>query len=486
MTRSTACRLLAITAGFLLCGTKSARGTAGKGQGLLEGGWKPLCEVSNELDDIPNGLALGGRQILDKIADISKDALRLQIIIAAHAQTEETEPYVVLSLWFGTEFNRAYNLYANEGTVAHLNAAKATSYLKGRIDEALSFLAESQSSTHNGCLLQGGSANAAAISGPKIHNTHCPRESSEIQPKEVNRKHVLNNGFPNVLDGTRSADELQGATNARKCHLLHAHNTDGYALTEPITGNPKLFGGYLTVTKSNGVITAGNKQKLETTKHAASDPWQNVVSSLNNLQKDGGTTYSYPQPSGLAPSQLRELITPTFLRLRPGTEDSAKAHITRLFGEAASDKIKGYLKSLDNFQVPSGIAGLTTTTALRDIKEYDKLLAILAHYQISLRKQIIALEKKAEGAGTTKPNTDSESECNKLDNEEKCNADKKCIYDKTKEDRKKCSLRNEEKEKLEKEGNQEKGEKDGKNTNTTGSNSFVINKSPLWLAVLFF
>nr|AGH61199.1 variant surface glycoprotein 643 [Trypanosoma brucei] len=77
---------------------------------------------------------------------------------------------------------------------------------------------------------------------------------------------------------------------------------------------------------------------------------------------------------------------------------------------------------------------------------------------------------------------DTENQCEQAGTDEsKCKSlkDQGCVFNSK---ARKCELKKELKEKLEKE-NQE--DKDGK-TNTTGSNSFVINKTPLLLAFLLF
>nr|AGQ49964.1 variant surface glycoprotein [Trypanosoma brucei] len=78
----------------------------------------------------------------------------------------------------------------------------------------------------------------------------------------------------------------------------------------------------------------------------------------------------------------------------------------------------------------------------------------------------------------------AETECNAAKDEDECKTKTGCIYDKA---NKKCTLSEEGKKEAAKEANQETGGKDDKtNTNTTGSNSVVIHKATLWLAVLLF
>nr|AGH61225.1 variant surface glycoprotein 672 [Trypanosoma brucei]APD72584.1 variant surface glycoprotein 1125.31 [Trypanosoma brucei] len=85
---------------------------------------------------------------------------------------------------------------------------------------------------------------------------------------------------------------------------------------------------------------------------------------------------------------------------------------------------------------------------------------------------------------TAKPSEDKEKECNSAkDDKEACKKleDKGCVFN---TESNKCELKKDVKEKLEKESQETEG-KDEK-ANTTGSDSFVINKAPLLLAVLLF
>ncbi|EAN76250.1 variant surface glycoprotein (VSG), putative [Trypanosoma brucei brucei TREU927] len=84
---------------------------------------------------------------------------------------------------------------------------------------------------------------------------------------------------------------------------------------------------------------------------------------------------------------------------------------------------------------------------------------------------------------TAKAEKTQEQICNAIQNEKDCGNNENCKYDKDKTEGPKCILSDKGKKAAEK-ANQEPGGKDGKTTtNTTGSNSFVINKAPLLLAV---
>nr|AAK49474.1 variable surface glycoprotein [Trypanosoma evansi] len=93
---------------------------------------------------------------------------------------------------------------------------------------------------------------------------------------------------------------------------------------------------------------------------------------------------------------------------------------------------------------------------------------------------------QAPSADSKNQQEEAEKDCNKKEKESECKATPKCAWNgEAKPPKKKCTLSEEAKQAAEA-ANQETGGKDGKPTNTTGSNSVLINKAPLLLAVLLF
>nr|APD72615.1 variant surface glycoprotein 1125.74 [Trypanosoma brucei] len=95
-------------------------------------------------------------------------------------------------------------------------------------------------------------------------------------------------------------------------------------------------------------------------------------------------------------------------------------------------------------------------------------------------------QTQTNSAGTRRDQAKAEKECNAAgDDKEACKKleSQGCVFNKDGETAKKCELKKDVKEKLDKESQQAVN---GKPTNTTGSNSFAIKASPLLLAFLLF
>nr|AGH61196.1 variant surface glycoprotein 640 [Trypanosoma brucei] len=144
-------------------------------------------------------------------------------------------------------------------------------------------------------------------------------------------------------------------------------------------------------------------------------------------------------------------------------------------------------------QIPWVNKVLTAIKTLQKAESDSKELTILASkleqlnhqawttYDLIPREDVTATSVKSQQLPSL------ESVCHAAkDNQKACEnlKDKECVFN---TETKKCELKKDVKEKLEKE-NQETGGKDKKTgtTNTTGSNSFLINKAPLLLAFLLF
>nr|APD73989.1 variant surface glycoprotein 1125.2117 [Trypanosoma brucei] len=136
--------------------------------------------------------------------------------------------------------------------------------------------------------------------------------------------------------------------------------------------------------------------------------------------------------------------------------------IIELFGTADNSFSENYIKKLKSQRLRFRTAGEQRKESAITAIEANTIGQALVYYTA----KIVVTPKVQE---TEKPQQiASDNECKGENDEGKCNKKDGCEYKDGK-----CKL---------KEG--VKVESDGKTTNTTGSNSFVIKKAPLWLAVL--
>nr|AGH61136.1 variant surface glycoprotein 578 [Trypanosoma brucei] len=149
--------------------------------------------------------------------------------------------------------------------------------------------------------------------------------------------------------------------------------------------------------------------------------------------------------------------------------------------EAAATKLKAYdvAKATATFL----FANLETLKA-QAWQAYDDALTSSQQGEHFL---IPTIDRNRTAVGPQSPDkvASAEKECNKKDKDTECKPP--CTWDgEAKPPQKKCTLSEDAKQKEAEKANQETGGKDVKTTNTTGSDSFVINKAPLLLAFLLF
>nr|AGH60613.1 variant surface glycoprotein 1700 [Trypanosoma brucei] len=163
-------------------------------------------------------------------------------------------------------------------------------------------------------------------------------------------------------------------------------------------------------------------------------------------------------------------------------KDDIDTTIDAVFGKSQSEYTDRFWGKLKEVNVDKEAAGIEATTLDR-ITSIAALNRATSYYFMTtareLQNKIAALEAK-----NSKSEVKSiEQICNSKEDADTCQNDKNCTYDDTKADGKKCTLNEEGKQAAEKEAAHQTGT-DGKPTNSTGSNSFVVNKAPLLLAFL--
>nr|ARB51430.1 variant surface glycoprotein [Trypanosoma brucei] len=136
-------------------------------------------------------------------------------------------------------------------------------------------------------------------------------------------------------------------------------------------------------------------------------------------------------------------------------------HIKRLFGTDTSKFTEIFLTAPAKTSTKYGMPEESSTKAIGELAQEENYVTALVHLKKTNNEKIIA------GSQASKPQA-SEPECKNKDKDD-------CASEKCELKGDKCVAKEE-----------AKVENDGKTTNTTGSNSFVIKASPLWLAFLLF
>ncbi|SCU70905.1 Trypanosome variant surface glycoprotein (A-type), putative [Trypanosoma equiperdum] len=248
-----------------------------------------------------------------------------------------------------------------------------------------------------------------------------------------------------------------------------------------------IAGGLLKVTK-----TTTNAQQLN---DLATNPGSGTKAFIAEAWKgfsrpeDPVAAYANKAISALKTEQHFKLAFRIVYGVTPETtEKQLQEQIDTVFGKDPANFTDNNWKLVDEYTLHKETAGKPAGTQLKEIKEpafLEQILSETLHDREvrEQKQQAELLEAKLQLQAQNKSETAkeaAEAKCNKIDKDTDCKPP--CKWDgEAQDEAKKCTL-SEEGQKTAEKANQEG--KDAKTTNTTGNNSFVINKAPLLLAFL--
>nr|APD72609.1 variant surface glycoprotein 1125.65 [Trypanosoma brucei] len=465
--------------------------SATAGDSIKDSVWKPLCGVADELagaeairkQQLGTSILTGDAWLKDKLRIIvfyarqaSSGAAPLEPLVAAVAQM----PGIAASQLKA----------AAEKTIT---ATAAGSYLQGRIAEFASIAADASSSsgTH-GCLYSGAGSEAvqgaAALPacGTTLTRTAAKGTSTAVTaPERI---------FDNL--GTGKDDALKGGA-PLNCALTK-HNTASLVAAQTLAQNVKYAGGAIVLDVSATTTKEADKPITQKGKYTGNTLYANVGNALIEAAGDNtarGQAYArYNVHQLKADNAARKAAHSQLLKKTskydPNSDGAAAASkLEEIYKDSDKPTDLKVWKDIKETQIPNKEFSDEDNgeTPLSDIQTVDQLLKLLSNSIIAKNHEIIKLKADLAASENTKPAANPEETCNKITQTDAaaCNATKGCHFVESNDKGKKCTLTKEAAAKAAKESaNQEAGE-DGK-TNTTGSNSFVINKAPLLVAVLLF
>ncbi|RHW73986.1 Trypanosome variant surface glycoprotein (A-type) [Trypanosoma brucei equiperdum] len=196
--------------------------------GLLYVTWQPMCEISGKLDTVVrDALDIMEATFTDVQAMHNAEA-RLVFYCAKNIEAKDLTKAKIL---------RGHIVKRLESSLQHLKATDPSkligrtansAYIKGRLDEALHLLTQSNESKTNACLVTT-ATNVAPVTNDQIGTVNCKRKLSPITKNQHEHTKVTTTGFT----GLRT-DNSAGKTNGHQgesretCKLLVAENTQGY------------------------------------------------------------------------------------------------------------------------------------------------------------------------------------------------------------------------------------------------------------------
>nr|AGQ49920.1 variant surface glycoprotein [Trypanosoma brucei] len=447
------------------------------GDGLDKGAWSKFCTISEELNKV-QGNAAERLQAFNTIRVKNKQTqLRLQIYAAEAQDDAARTKAATLALWLSRKADTAAAAGLTTASKKAINGVAAALYAKGRVDELLELMAQTKSSSH-GCLVDGDSGSGSPVSktGSRIGSTECSLTRKEANTTYSEMTILTPQGFNEEPLPTAGGDTKQ--TSSKHCNFLTL-NGAGFGKTEQQAANTVYYGGGIfSGASSNNHLTGAKLTTIATASDDAAKTWKDAATGANEIKNVNSGEYDNATLTTDADSDLKAAVAYIALNKETAPDSETKPQLDRLFSKPLNTAISKFIEEVEAHEIPSGALEMKAATPLGKINDVQKLTALLLRTTIASTKEKIdlATELKNRATSQQKKSTDEkEKECNTKKGDA-CTGD--CEWDKEKET---CKP----KEKGE-QANQETGAKDGKTTNTTTSNSFVINKAPLLLVFLLF
>ncbi|EAN78994.1 variant surface glycoprotein (VSG), putative [Trypanosoma brucei brucei TREU927] len=454
-------------------------------KGMLPAFWKPLCGLSEELDSKPHKAISDLQSATSQVELMQRATLRAQIYGLAMAGTKEATPTALAELYYSSKVQASLSKLRTTSIQAAIETASAATYLKGHVDEYLSLWSNVNQGGSDGCLLTNAGSAAATITQNRLGGTECKLKLTGASSSGIQPTHITANGFPQLAHRISGDDEQHSSG---KCTLASGHTNNGLGDGSALAANFKVLDGYLTIPNSANALSINSVQTM-TQEHANTHPaWYNAWSKnkLPPQAEDPAFTNTTGEIKNY--NLVSEAIRTVNLKKAEAADADVEAQVTSYFGGKDDAKWKEFIAKIEKFPIPAKTGKQAEPTTLGAIEDTETLLTILYHYQLQLSKRLTELQTRLDDTESKGKNKTPEQLCNEIKDAKTCNADKKCKYDETKKEEPKCTLSEEGKQKAAEKANQETEGKDEKpgTTNTTASNSFVINKAPLLLAFLLF
>nr|P26332.1 RecName: Full=Variant surface glycoprotein MITAT 1.2; AltName: Full=VSG 221; Flags: Precursor [Trypanosoma brucei brucei]7P56_A Chain A, Variant surface glycoprotein MITAT 1.2 [Trypanosoma brucei brucei]7P56_B Chain B, Variant surface glycoprotein MITAT 1.2 [Trypanosoma brucei brucei]CAA40081.1 variant surface glycoprotein MITat 1.2 [Trypanosoma brucei]CAQ57294.1 variant surface glycoprotein [Trypanosoma brucei brucei] len=447
-------------------------------KGFKQAFWQPLCQVSEELDDQPKGALFTLQAAASKIQKMRDAALRASIYAEINHGTNRAKAAVIVANHYAMKADSGLEALKQTLSSQEVTATATASYLKGRIDEYLNLLLQTKESGTSGCMMDTSGTNTVTKAGGTIGGVPCKLQLSPIQPKRPAATYLGKAGYVGL---TRQADAANNFhDNDAECRLASGHNTNGLGKSGQLSAAVTMAAGYVTVANSQTAVTVQALDALQEASGAAHQPWIDAWKAKKALT--GAETAEFRnETAGIAgKTGVTKLVEEALLKKKDSEASEIQTELKKYFSGHENEQWTAIEKLISEQPVAQNLVGDNQPTKLGELEGNAKLTTILAYYRMETAGKFEVLTQKHKPAESQQQAAETEGSCNKKDQNE-CKSPCKWHND---AENKKCTLDKEEAKKV-----ADETAKDGKtgNTNTTGSsNSFVISKTPLWLAVLLF
>ncbi|SCU66821.1 variant surface glycoprotein (VSG), putative [Trypanosoma equiperdum] len=415
------------------------------GEAMKKTTWAPVCNLARELRKVP--AKASSRLVTTAAASEakSKAAYRLNLYAQQQEKAYKRIALIALSTAELDEVAAATKTQAELATDS-IRATATTRELVGAIEGTMQVF-ESTSHSTGYCLGDGAAGQTDKISdlaseGCKAKMIDLATEAGPFNPAIIDKK-----GFKGLtqISGTNGMDQ----TDDGKCGLVTLGTAGQKAFISATT--PKLSYELFKIDTSDQV-TRATFQTLTGAVNRASDPLTKIAFHDSRLIEDdtrGQTTTD--EQALLEETAKRSSIDQTITKLLKGIQreldqtclSNKVSQLKTEFYGTTGDKIKplwGEVKQTSVQDLTATTPGKTKAIGL--IPDIGELRLALAFYDLKSHNKIEKLSQEVTEANKdckSKANAAEES-CNEIgDDKPKCNNEKQCSYEDSKEAGKKCT-----------------------------------------------
>nr|AGH60285.1 variant surface glycoprotein 1353 [Trypanosoma brucei] len=384
--------------------------------------WQPICGLSEELATIAGANVQAANAILAHLETMRKAALRAAIFVEVNVVTEKAQKGILVQQYYTRRATKALSKYKSIGPSSHLKAASSAGYLKGRVEEYLNLLQQVSSSTNNGYLLSGSSAEQGQkLASKAIGSTPCALTPPEVTTNTRTKTKLTNAGYENMGHGAgnNTDNQHQGSKSGSfKCRLLGSGTTD--SLSSAAQGIDFFaMESYIKMPAADEEVTLQPAENLKQGSGTGTQAWKSAYEDVKGALLETNTDTQNESATLDARPDLKEAVKKLLLPKGASDNSHIEDKITEIFGSKEKDKLKQVENAIDDTTIPAGVAQSENEQRLGSINIEDKLAEILSYYQLRSNKTLVDLKKKLFSTAKIKKPKLAE------DKEKKCNSEGK-------------------------------------------------------------
>nr|AAS66653.1 variable surface glycoprotein [Trypanosoma evansi] len=448
---------------------------------LKPSGWQPLCDVAAALFTKASEAQSNAASARNLARQLLQKQLRTLILLQSQKIPSDDARFQTVAAYLRRKAAAAAAPLLSETPPPVETVLKATQFALGHLREFVVIATGTVHTGSKGCISNHNSDGSDEIKtlATLSDKYNACKALEQQQPTDYKPDNVLTSTGLKQFAASKAGQIT--SENEKGCKLLTTENNGGYVDGTTNTDTVPMAGGLLSI--GNRVAEYNTHGNLKTDEATTNNKimkaaWQQIQNTGTKAEDDTDADISTLKSDQAFQEAFKEIYN-----IATGVDGQLlENQITTNFpptGTAFTQQIWDKIKNVD---LPYELAGQEKGTKIGTIEDIEVLTKILNNFTgEKLKSEKEAAKRQSESKCNTEATQQTKTvECSTLDKPE-CKPEVGCKYNETSK-----ACEKDPKPAVSK-TNQETGGADGKtNTNTTGSNSFVIHKAPLWLAFLLF